>query len=148
MLIRRFALILATLCSAALGGCTMCNDDRPEVDNTVGQAGKTLGKANEQAAETPLAAADELKVARQRFIATSQVQLGALATEIEARSRNTQTPIERIETLRKDYWTLTDLRQKVLDASDAGFAEALSLYESQVDTIREQFSRIDRGQLP
>ncbi|HUQ04144.1 MAG TPA: hypothetical protein VM261_16710 [Kofleriaceae bacterium] len=136
------------MCSAALSACTMCNDDRPAVDHSVGSAGKTLGKANEQAAETPLAAADELKVARQRFIASSQVQLGALAAEIEARSRNTQTPIDRIETLRKDFRTLTDLRQKVLDAGDEGYADALNLYESQVDTIREQFSRIDRGQLP
>jgi hypothetical protein len=148
MLIRRFALILATMCSAALGGCTMCNDDRPAVDESVGSAGKTLGKANEQATETPLASADELKVARQRFIATSQVQLGNMAAEIEARSRNKNTPIDRIEALRKDYWTLADLRQKVLDADDAGYADALNLYESQVDTIREQFARIDRGQLP
>jgi hypothetical protein len=140
MMIRRFALILATTCSVALASC---DNDRPALDEKVGTYGKSLGEAK----ENPTTAQD-LTTARQRFIASSQVQLGVLAAEIESRSRVTTIPIERIETLRKDYWLLVELRRQVLDTPDAGFDDALNQFESQVHTIREQIARVDRGQLP
>ena len=121
----------------------MCNDDRPVIDDKVGSYGKSLGEAKEGPST-----AEEMKTARQRFIASSQVQLGVMAAEIEARSRVKEVPIERIESLRKDYWLLVELRRQVLDTPDEGFDDALNQFESQVDTIREQLARVDRGQLP
>jgi len=131
------------MCSAAIASCTMCNDDRPVIDDKVGSYGKSLGEAKEGPST-----AEEMKTARQRFIASSQVQLGVMAAEIEARSRVKEVPIERIESLRKDYWLLVELRRQVLDTPDEGFDDALNHFESQVDTIREQLARVDRGQLP
>lgn len=147
MLNRRLALIFATMCSVSLAGCTMCNDERPATDEKVGTYGKSLGEAKEELRKGE-APPQDVRVARKQFEASSQIQLGEMATEVERRGRVATTPIERIESLRKDYWLLVELRQRVLDSTDEGFDEAFMQFESQVDTMREQFSRIDRGQLP
>jgi hypothetical protein len=139
---RRFTLILAMMC-----GCTMCADDRPALDEKVGSYGKSLGEATEEAAKDP-SEGGELRLARQRFIASSHVQLGVMASEVESRSRNKGIPLERIENLRKDYWLLVELRAGVLAASDEGYDDALGQFEAQVDTLREQLARVDRGQHP
>jgi len=143
MLSRQFPLILATMWSVVLAGCTMCNDDRPAVDEKVGTYGKSLGEAKEGPST-----AEELRLARQRFIVGSQVQLAEMATEIERRAQDKKTPIERVEALRKDYWVLVEQRGHVLDSTDQAFPEALGQFEVQVNTIREQLARLDRGQLP
>jgi len=122
----------------------MCADDRPALDENVGKYGKSLGEAKEDDDSS----AKELRLARQRFVASSHVQLGVMATEIEQRGRMKNTPIERVENLRKDYWLLVELREQVLAASDEAYDDALNQFESQVDTIREQLARVDRGQLP
>ena len=142
---RWFALILPTTLSVVVAGC---RDERPVVDDKVGEYGKSLGKVKEEIAEGDDSTAQDRRVARQRFVASSQVQLGAIATEIEHRGRAKTLSIERTETMRRDYWHLVELRQQVLDSTDDAFSEALSLYEAQVDTIREQMTRLDRGQLP
>ena len=129
--------------SVALASFTGCNNDRPAIDDKVGSYGKSLGEAKEGNST-----AQEMTTARQRFIASSQVQLGVMAAEIESRSRVKTIPIDRIESLRKDYWLLVESRQRVLDSNDEAFDDALNQFESQVDTIREQLSRADRGQLP
>lgn len=150
--------MLPTWLSAVLGACgvaflgvllftSTCRDERPTVDENVGSYGKSLGEAKEEATKDP-SGSDKLQVARQRFVASSQVQLGVMATEIEQRGRMPNVPIDRVENLRKDYWLLVELRQQVIDATDEGFDDALNQFESQVDTIREQLSRVDRGQLP
>ena len=143
----RFALIFATMCSLSLAGCTMCSDERPATDEKVGTYGKSLGEAKEEVKKGE-APPQDIRVARKQFEVSSQVQLGEMATEVERRGRVKTTAIERIESLRRDYWVLVELRQHVLDSTDAGYDEALNQFESQVDTMREQFSRIDRGQLP
>ncbi|KAB2889454.1 MAG: hypothetical protein F9K40_19800 [Kofleriaceae bacterium] len=143
----RFALIFATMYGVGLAGCTMCRDERPPVDDEVAMYGKNLGEAREEAEEKP-SAADELRTARRRFVASSQVQLAVMATEVERRGMMDNVPIERVENLRKDYWHLVELRRLVLDAPDETFKEALDQYQVHVDTIREQLARIDRGQLP
>jgi hypothetical protein len=153
MLIRRFPLILAMTWSVGIAGCAMCNDDRPELDEKVGTWGKNIGEAKqdlEQADQLPEvhASVDDLVKARQRFDTSSQVQVALFASEIEGRAADKNVPVDRVETLRRDYWNLVKLRKQVLSSPDATFNEALSQYDSQVDTIREQLARLDRSQLP
>lgn len=160
MSIRRFTQILPTLVSVALGVFGLgflvlvlftktCSDERPIADEKVGTYGKTLAEAKQEVAEgDDDSALEELRDARHRFEVSSQVQLAEMATQVESRGRIPTIPIERIETLRKDYWLLVELRRLVLESTDETFEDALNQYESQVDTMREQFARIDRGQLP
>jgi hypothetical protein len=149
----RFTPILSTLVSLVfVGGLGLlglllvtdtCGDDRPPLDDKVGVHAERLGEAKESPGS-----GHELRAARQRFITSSQAQLAVLAAEVERRGVDPNAPIERIESLRRDYWTLVELRRKVLDSSDEQFDDVLSLFETQVDTIREQLARLDRGQLP
>ncbi len=141
---RRFTLMVATVCSVVVAGCTMCRDERPPIDDHVATYGKRLG--DERAARP--SAADERRDARRRFVASSQVQLAALAIELEGRGRMANVPIERIESLRKDYWHLVELRRQVLEAPEETFDDAMDQFQVQVDTMREQFARLDRGLLP
>lgn len=157
MLSRPSTPILSTLASVVLVGgvglialmlfTNMCGEERPVADEKVGTYGKSLGEAKEDVKKGE-AAPHDARVARKQFEASSQVQLGEMAAEVELRGRVQTTPIERIESLRKDYWVLVELRQHVLDSTDETFDEAFTQYEAQVDTMREQFLRIDRGQLP
>jgi hypothetical protein len=131
----------------------MCNDDRPELDEKVGTWGKNIGEAKEDLMKADELhevheSVDDLVKARQRFDASSQVQVALFASEIEGRGGEKNVPMDRVEALRRDYWTLVKLRKQVLSSPDATFNDALSRYDSQVDTIREQLARLDRSQLP
>lgn len=153
MLIRRFTLIFAALWSTGIAGCTMCNDDRPTIDEKVGTYGKTLGEAKKELGESESLSevhenVDELQQARKRFETSSQVQLALFATEIESRAADATMPIDRVEKLRRDYWNLVKMRTHVLNSTEQAFTDTLTQFESQVDTIREQLARVDRGQLP
>jgi hypothetical protein len=153
MSIRRFSLIFATTWSLAISGCAMCNDDRPELDEKVRTWGKNIGEAKNDLNEADELgevheSVEDLVKARQRFDTSSQVQVALFASEIEGRAADENTPIDPVERLRRDYWTLVNLRTKVLSSPDASFKDALSRYDAQVDTIREQIARLDRSQLP
>jgi hypothetical protein len=131
----------------------MCNDDRPQLDEKVGTWGKNIGEAKDDLKKSDELHevhenVDDLVKARQRFDASSQVQVALFASEIEGRAADKNVPIDRVETLRRDYWYLVKLRKHVLSSPDETFDESLSQYDSQVDTIREQLSRLDRSQLP
>jgi hypothetical protein len=143
------AVIIATAATLLIARSGACNDDRPALDERVGERAKQLGEAKEQAVETGDGKALEaLRARRSAFAGDSEAQLTALAAEIERRATLPNTPFERIEQLRRDHVKLRDQRQRVVDSSDADFEENHLMYETAVNTVREQLARLDAGQLP
>jgi hypothetical protein len=143
------AVVIATAATYLVSRSGGCADDRPALDERVGEKGKELGKARERAGESgdgeTLAA---LRARRSAFAGDSEAQLVALAAEIERRATLPTTPPERIEQLRRDHVALREQRQLVMDSSEAEFEENLMAFETAVNTIREQLARLDGGTTP
>lgn len=128
--------VVATYVVVQMGSC---DDDRPRVDDEVGELAREVGEtqAGKQGTE-----------ARRKFAQASEAQLAVFATEIERRAVGDGVAPERIEGLRRDYLLLREQRRAVLDAPDAAFPDAALQFETQANTIREQLDRADGASLP
>jgi hypothetical protein len=148
--------ISATLAVVVLAAATWiigrsggCDDNRPALDDRVGEQGKALGEAKEDVAASG-GAKDVASEASRRvaFRRDSEAQLVQLAAEIERRAAMGDLPAERVESLRRDHGHLREQRQRVIDSTDAAFDDNLLQFETHVNTIREQLGRVDDGKTP
>jgi hypothetical protein len=127
------AFVVAAAATLLIGRSGGCDDERPALDQQVGELGRKVGEASDR---TP-----ELASARRRFAQASETQLAELAIEIERHASARDVPYERVEGLRRDHALLRQQRQLVLEATDSRFAAALTDFETQVNTVREQLER-------
>jgi hypothetical protein len=131
------AFVVASALTLVIGRSGGCDDERPALDEHVGDKGRAIAEAEPRS--------QELSAARQKFAEASDAQLVVLGAEIERHATTNDTPRERIESLRRDHALLREQRRQVLEATDSTFQAALTDFETQVRTVREQLDRVDEG---
>jgi hypothetical protein len=131
------AFVVASALTLVIGRSGGCDDERPALDEHVGDKGRAVGEAAPRS--------QELSAARQKFAEASDAQLVVLGAEIERHATTNDAPRERIESLRRDHALLREQRRQVLEATDSTFQAALTDFETQVRTVREQLERVDEG---
>lgn len=131
------AFVVAAAATLFVGRSGGCDDDRPAIDERVGQLGRKVGEAPDRSGE--------LHRARQEFAQASETQLADMATRIERHAAAQDIPRESLERLRRDHALLREQRQAVIEATDSTFDTALTDFETQVNTVREQLDRVAEG---